>query len=74
MLPLRRAGVAVAPSFAWDGVRSGGSSEEKGTLLTYEARDDSPAFSRFPGIQGSRGAVARLIGDMATYIFIHIYY
>jgi len=42
MSPLRRAGAAVAPSFAWDRVRSGGSSEEKGTRLAYEAHDGSP--------------------------------
>jgi len=41
MPPLRRAGAAVAPSFAWDRVRSGGSSEEKGTRLAYEARNGS---------------------------------
>ncbi|KAJ1628652.1 hypothetical protein T492DRAFT_1016810 [Pavlovales sp. CCMP2436] len=38
VLPLRRAGATVAPSFAWDGGRSEAMrrySEEKGTQLTY---------------------------------------
>ncbi|KAJ1630116.1 hypothetical protein T492DRAFT_907090 [Pavlovales sp. CCMP2436] len=37
MSPLRRSGAAVAPSFAWDRVRSGGSSKENSTRLAYEA-------------------------------------
>ncbi|KAJ1619212.1 hypothetical protein T492DRAFT_890717 [Pavlovales sp. CCMP2436] len=71
MPPLRRAGAAVAPSFAWNGVRSGGSSEEKGTRLAYEASrgpfssEDPPDRTPSRANEGATAAPARLKGGMA---------
>ncbi|KAJ1624409.1 hypothetical protein T492DRAFT_911768 [Pavlovales sp. CCMP2436] len=60
---MKRSCTAVAPSFAWDGVPSGGSSEEKGTRLAYEAllfnihlRSIFLAFMMAPQRTGSRRA------------------